>query len=293
MKGGYKKIYPLTSSATSTVTPTIGYAIDASLELILSVAVDVLVPKDGIFKLDTYADVGTSSTPGFAVDFSDVSIDNDDDDADETAAAAADGNEGDIHSNISTNVINNAITEMTSYHDQIYSFSCVGSYLTSKAVDKLVACIINHHNFRYLAALDLSYTSISINTVKTICRALNPIISGFCPLKRLVLSRCALDLSGCVRVFEAIRGNIFIEEIIITGNKATNDVIPSIISIIGKGLSKIKVLGLGDNDITFDGVMSICEMIKTSSDLRELDLHHNKITDDGAYHIFRTLVENK
>ena len=130
--------------------------------------------------------------------------------------------------------------------------------------------------FRYMISLDLSYLTIPFEACNSLCYMINPILSGYCPLENLNLSRTKyenyelyavvlytststrrLGYKGCQRVFEALAGNISLKELYICGNKFTDRAIPALVNFLRNADNSLVSLGISHNDITAQGSASL------------------------------------
>ena len=188
----------------------------------------------------------------------------------------------------------------------------------SGKIDKLVVAV-THRRFCHLSELCMSYMPLSLQAVASITRALNPVVSGYCSIKRLVLARCSLESSGCCRVLESLRGNVFIEEVVLTGNRGGDAMVSAFASICGHDLSKvsnnrsnncylisnratrqlltltltqIRVLGLGDNGLSGAAITLLAPALRGDCHLLALDLHGNALGDDAVDELFRLIRDN-
>ena len=71
---------------------------------------------------------------------------------------------------------------------------------------------------------------------------LNPVKSGYCPIKRLVLTQCQLGIDGTRTVFTSLRDNVFVEELIMNGNHCTDTVMGDIVATLKASANKFKLL---------------------------------------------------
>lgn len=116
---------------------------------------------------------------------------------------------------------------------------------------------------------------------------MNPRISGYCPIKRLVLTRCGLFAKGTISLFESLLGNIYVEELFVSGNKATDEAIPSISQFLIE--AKLKTLCLGDNNLSREGIEPLCHVLKSQKTIRVLHINGNNIGDEGANELILAL----
>ena len=73
-------------------------------------------------------------------------------------------------------------------------------------------------------------------------------------------------------------------------NNISDEGITAISSSLNKSsLTELRVMGCG---ITFTGVTSLAAALATNHNIRELWLHDNPITDDGARLIMKSAVDN-
>ena len=140
------------------------YPIEASPEQALAQATLVDISPDGSLHLERYP------TPyGYIIDFSDV---------------------------VQEANVNEICNELTAYANQIYSIRSSSSYASKKYIGKIISLVCNNQLFKFLIEIAISYQPLSAPSITAISKSLNPIISGYCPIKRLILARTSISLSG-------------------------------------------------------------------------------------------------
>ena len=119
-----------------------------------------------------------------------------------------DGNIVGIHDNRSRNftvtahklssitAVNHFISNISNHADEIFGLYFNGLKIEEKNIDELISGIVEFGKFKYLVDLDLSYIFISYVPLYRLCDILNPKKSGYCPIKRLMLTRCGLGSKG-------------------------------------------------------------------------------------------------
>ena len=140
------------------------YPIEASSEQALAQATLVDVPPDGALHLERFP------TPyGYIVDFSDV---------------------------VQEANVDEVCDELTAYAHQIYSIRSSSSYVSKAFIGKIINLVCNSQVFKFLIEIAVAYQPLPVTSVTAISKTLNPIISGYCPIKRLILTRTSINLSG-------------------------------------------------------------------------------------------------
>lgn len=140
------------------------YPIEASPEQALAQATLVDVPPDGTLHLERYP------TPyGYIIDLSDV---------------------------VQEVNVTDLCDELTMYANQIYSIRSSSSYISKDFIGKVINLVCNNQLFKFLIEIAISYQPLPVTCIAAICKSLNPIVSGYCPVKRLILTRTSISLSG-------------------------------------------------------------------------------------------------
>jgi len=94
------------------------------------------------------------------------------------------------------------------------------------------------------------------------------------------------------QLFNALHGNAFMEELILTGNHCTDAAVPAMVKTLLGSQNRFKMLGLGDNDLTAAGIALLSTALGPHRFIRHLHLQGNKFGDDGAEALFKALRDN-
>jgi hypothetical protein len=189
--------------------------------------------------------------------------------------------------------LDNALNEFRKHTDQIFSIRLAKpKHLSVNDINRFLPYVCRSGFLKYLVELDLSYFSIPGSSLKSLCSAVNPILSGYCPMKRLTLVRCSLQFKGVKYLLEAATQNIFLEELILTGNNATDEAIPYLNQYLSFNLNKIRVLGLGDNEISTEGAQALATVLGKHKYLSCLLLSGNPIGDTGAESLLMSIRDS-
>lgn len=235
------------------------FSAEANVEEALRGCINVIIRPGIVFELRSY---GKGSN--FVVDFSSADLSNEDE----------------------------ALIKTISKHSrQIYSIRFSASIEHPEVKDNFIAAFTKFSFLPYLVEVDLSYCDMlhMYKGFPTLCSTLNPAESGYCPIKRLILTRSGLLSEGVNKLFQALQGNIYIEEIYLSGNKCTNDAMKSIADFLPQ--SKLNTLALGDNCLGLDGIEILAPAFSNSQTLRRLQVNNNPIGDDGATALILALRE--
>lgn len=146
--------------------------------------------------------------------------------------------------------------------------------------------------FKFLLDIDTAFLRYSEVTIASLYKVVSPMISGYCALKRIVLTQCRLGLNGTRTVVNACYNNIFIEELVISGNNCTDSVMPDIVKTLQGSANRFRLLGIGSNGFTGASMESLAAAIKEHPHLKGLHLSGNPIGDEGAGYLFRALRDN-
>ena len=94
-------------------------------------------------------------------------------------------------SSLSPSGIEFALFEWEAHKDQIYSISMSNARLLDiTTIQHVLSNITQRGLFRYLVELNLSYIQMSKSSLDCLCFYVNPVTSGFCPIRRLILTHC-------------------------------------------------------------------------------------------------------
>ena len=193
-------------------------------------------------------------------------------------------------SGISNEHVTQILENIKLHADQIFSVRLQRpKNLSLSGLTQFTSTVCTTGLFKYLVELDLSYMPMPGSSLMTLCDLLNPSVSGYCPVKRLTLVRCSLMLRGVKCLMDACLQNNFLEELTLTGNQATDEAMPSIIKFMNFNLNRIKVLGLGDNGFTAEGVNLLSPVLESHKYLQCLLLNGNSIGDDGADYLLKAI----
>ena len=195
-------------------------------------------------------------------------------------------------SNIDDEHIDRLIKQILKKSNFIFGIRLSAPNLKPKSLEKFVLTLLPASKLNYLIELDMSYLNLPNVARDLLCKTINTIISGYCPIKRLILTRTHLGVHGCEAIWKALYGNIFIEEVIINGNQGTDLMLPTLIKCLSHSQSRLRVLGLGSNDITANGMKLLGPAIGVHKFMEEIYLHDNPICDEGADLLFKDLKDN-
>jgi len=152
--------------------------------------------------------------------------------------------------------------------------------------------IMRHGKFPFLVDLDMSYAAVIGKHIPVMGLILNPIKSGYCPIKRLVLTQCRLGIQGTRTVFNSLQNNVFVEELVVNGNMCTDAVVPDIVRCLVSSSNRLRSLGLGSNGLTAASMTAFAAALEGNTLLRELQLNGNTIGDEGADSVFKAIRDN-
>lgn len=82
--------------------------------------------------------------------------------------------------------------QLENYMDQIYGVTFIRSKSVTFSFNKIISEILVKDRFKYLVELNVSYLALSDNALDAICTYINPISAGYCPLRRVIATRCSL-----------------------------------------------------------------------------------------------------
>ena len=123
-----------------------------------------------------------------------------------------------------------ACSSILEISNNIYSMTTNASLMDEVDYDIFIRSVLLSGKLRYLVSLDLSYIPLSYNSTQDVCKFVNPIISGYNPLKRLTMTKCELRATGTAMILEALCGNNFIEELYLTSNLGTDYTVDTLVN---------------------------------------------------------------
>jgi hypothetical protein len=140
--------------------------------------------------------------------------------------------------------------------------------------------------FKFLVDVDLAFLRHSDFSIDSLYKVLSPAVSGYCALKRIVLTQCRLGLNGVRTVVNATHNNIFVEELIISGNNCTDAVMPDIVQALKGSANRYHLLGMGSNGFSAESMKSFADAVRDHAYLKAIHLSGNPIGDEGAGYVF-------
>lgn len=162
------------------------------------------------------------------------------------------------------------------------------SQLNQLTLDSLLERLLSPYVLSNLLVLDLSYVKLSKKAVDIVSFSVNVKNNrGFCPIRRLVLSRTNIGITSANNLLNSIHDNPHLEEILINGNKIGNSMMGILTESLKSNVDVWNNLNISCNDITNVGIAQ--ELCRHLSNLNSLDIHGNPITDAGVYTLFSSL----
>ena len=157
-----------------------------------------------------------------------------------------------------------------------------------------------------LQHLNMSHNNISVKGAKELA----DVIQVNKTLRSLDISYCGIPEEGALVISESYKNNKTLKELIMSwedaicinianslcdlSDKGVDNVV---VKIISKGLEnknvKITNLNLSYNQISDDGVLSICECLRQNNTLQHLNMSHNTISVKGAKELADVIQVNK
>ena len=135
----------------------------------------------------------------------------------------------------------------TPYCDRILSIRC------RSVSEDAIQFLLNEEFFYKVIDLNLTYSKLSSESLNLLCNIVNPLKR--LPIRRLNLSNCNLHYYGTVRLFQTRVGHSYVEEVIVTDNRCTDEALPIISKAVNDIQSKVNTLVLSGNDITDKGMI--------------------------------------
>lgn len=185
--------------------------------------------------------------------------------------------------------IQQTVSELLKVANQVYGITLNAALMDDESMHHFISVGLMSGKFVYLVDIDLSYINISYKNLHEFCKFVNPVVSGYNPMKRLSMTRCNLGVNGTKYVVEACIGNNFIEELYLTGNQATDEVSDSLVRLLQYSESRLKAFGFGDNLLSSQAVANLAPFVESHKFLSVIQLQDNPICDEGAAAIFRSI----
>lgn len=154
-------------------------------------------------------------------------------------------------------------------HD-VYGIRLGGSKIDEMSVALITESLLPQ--LPYMELYDASYLLMSNHSQVQLCRLLNPLVLGYCPILCLHLVNCGwealfifmcclfnhplsdrLGFKGGKLIFEALAPNVTMQELHLGGNNFSDSVTPFIVKYLGNADNTLKVLSIENNDITAEG----------------------------------------
>ena len=137
------------------------------------------------------------------------------------------------------------LADITLYKDKIAGLRINGIKFTNAEAAMISSVIwentgvLRKGKFPYLVDLDCSYLCVD-NMLPSIRIVLDPVKSGYCPIKRLVMTQCGLGIDGIRTIIVSLKNNVFVEELILNGNNCTDSCMPDIVNTLKSSSSRLK-----------------------------------------------------
>jgi hypothetical protein len=91
--------------------------------------------------------------------------------------------------------------QLENYMDQIYGVTFARSKSVTFHFDKIISEILVRDRFQYIVELNISYLALSQYAIDALCTYVDPISAGYCPLRRVIATRCSLGtLFICIHI---------------------------------------------------------------------------------------------
>lgn len=155
--------------------------------------------------------------------------------------------------------------------------------ITSNGVDVILDFLSEN---KQITRFDIDGNPIGAQGVKKIA----DFMKGNDSLETLSLSNTGLDLDSLTYLMEALSENRHLKTIYLSGNHFGDQGAEIIFENIGK--TSVKVIGLGANDITFEGARYLDTLTVKGSNLKEISLIVNHIEAKGLEHLAKFLGNN-
>lgn len=191
------------------------------------------------------------------------------------------------------NLLAKLVAHLTANAERIYALRINGAKLDVASANRLCATLWNRGLFGNLVDADYAYMRMSFESGSLMCHALDRSVKGgCCRIKRLVLTRMELGYRGTDQLFNALCGNIFIEELVLNGNNCTDAALPALARALRNSQNRFKLLGIGGNDLTVEGMATLSGVLEQHRYLLEFELQGNPLGDEGSDVLFKAIRDN-
>ncbi|XP_010638624.1 ribonuclease inhibitor isoform X2 [Fukomys damarensis] len=137
-----------------------------------------------------------------------------------------------------------------------------------------------------LKALSLMLNELGNEGARLLCEALQ---EPSCQLECLWVRVCSLTDTCCPHFRVMLAQNKFLTELQLGENKLGDTGVQELCEGLGQPGSVLRVLGLGDCDLTDNSCSNLASVLLASCSLRELDLSNNGLGDPGVLQLVESL----
>ena len=185
-----------------------------------------------------------------------------------------------------------------------------GNTITDLVVSHLAALLNNNSHFKslgisnaalYSAEFGLFTKALTLNlSLKYIDLSYNKLLHSEVTEINTVLSNCLehLDFSDCglqemivVEVTESLLTTSNLNYLNLSGNKVNSLAANNIAAVVSKN-SNISSFSIADCQLSVNDLMCICESMKSTSNLRHIDISFNPVNDEAALHLAAVILSN-
>jgi hypothetical protein len=168
-------------------------------------------------------------------------------------------------------------SSLLSVAKQLYGIKLNAAIVDDTAYGLFISSVLLSGQLSYLVDLDISFIPMNYDNLYNLCKFVNPIVSGYNPMKRLSMVKCGLKANGTYRIIESLIGNNFIEELFLSGNLATDYAVDVLVRLLFHSESRLKSLGFGDNLITAAAIDKLAPVVARHKFLSNIQLHDSDL----------------
>ncbi|XP_058382031.1 ribonuclease inhibitor isoform X1 [Diceros bicornis minor] len=139
-----------------------------------------------------------------------------------------------------------------------------------------------------LKELSLAGNALGDEGARLLCESL---LAPRCRLESLWVKSCSLTAACCRHFSAMLAHNRCLLELQVSSNKLGDAGIQELCQGLGQPGSTLRVLWLGDCDVSNSGCSSLASLLLANRSLRELDLSNNCLGDPGLLQLLQTLEQ--
>lgn len=100
--------------------------------------------------------------------------------------------------------------QLENHMNRIYGVTFFRSKSVTFNFDKILSEILVRDRLQYLVELNVSYLTLSQYSIDALCTYANPVSAGYCPLRRVIATRCSLGTKEITFISFNVYTNVLI-----------------------------------------------------------------------------------